>query len=69
MARWRSSSPADCCRSHSAALRLEVARLREADARYREALLAILKDPQVQMPDEYRDEGWVALGGKYPLST
>jgi hypothetical protein len=69
MTHWRSNRPADCCRSHTAALRLEVDRLHETNRQLRRALIDILKDPHAQLLDSDRDEGWIALGGKYPLST
>lgn len=64
MAHWRSSSPADCCRSHTAALRLELERLRELNLELHRALLAILKDPHVHILESDRDDGWLALGAR-----
>jgi hypothetical protein len=61
---WRSTNPADCCRSHTAALRLEVERLRGINLKLRQVLLTLLKDPHLDMLDEDRDEGWYALGGR-----
>ena len=64
MASWRSGTPIDRLRTQNAALRLEVEYLRSRSAHYRQTLLDILKDPHVQMPEQYREAGWFALGAR-----